>query len=116
VAQGAGGALVALALRVEALADDCERAALVVTARQPPTTCGASVVSAERLRRQGALALRRNGSGFAIDAVRPSGIDRPWSPALAGEADTETNILAPRLPGPRAVDATPPDADLQADE
>jgi competence protein ComEC len=116
VAQGAGGALVALALRPEALADDCERAAVVVTTRQPPAGCGAAVISAERLQRQGALALRRSGSGFVIDAVRPRGIDRPWSPAIAGEADAETSILPPRLPAPRAVDATPSDADLQADE
>ena len=36
VTQAAGGGLVALALRPEALADDCERAALIVTARQAP--------------------------------------------------------------------------------
>ena len=41
VAQMAGGGLVALALRPDALADDCERAALMVTARQVPPACGA---------------------------------------------------------------------------
>lgn len=116
VAQGAGGGFVALALRPEALADDCERAGLVVTTRQAPAACAASVIDAERLRRQGALALRRNGSGFSIDAVKPRGIDRPWSPAIAGEGDTETNILAPRRTAPRAVDTTPSEADLQAEE
>jgi competence protein ComEC len=116
VAQGAGGALVALALRPEALADDCERAMLVVTTRQAPAACTASVISAERLRRQGALALRRSGSGFTIDAVKPKGIDRPWSPAIAGEGDTETTFLTPRRTAPRAVDATPSEADLQAEE
>ena len=114
--QGAGGGFVALALRPEALADDCERAALVVTARQSPAACGASVIDAERLRRQGAMALRRSGSGFTIDAVKPRGIDRPWSPAIAGEGDAETTILAPRRAAPRAVDATPSEADLQAEE
>ena len=116
VAQGAGGVFVALALRPEALADDCERAALVVTTRQPPAACGASVIDAERLRRQGALALRRSGSGFAIDAVKPQGIDRPWSPAIAGESENEGRVLAPRIPPPRAIDATPSEADLQAEE
>ena len=116
VAQGAGGVFVALALRPEALADDCERAALVVTTRQPPAACGASVIDAERLRRQGALALRRSGSGFAIDAVKPKGIDRPWSPAIAGESENEGRVLAPRIPPPRAIDATPSEADLQAEE
>jgi competence protein ComEC len=116
VAQGSGGAFVALALRPEALVDDCERAGLVVTARQAPAACGASVIDAERLRRQGALALRRSGSGFTVDAVKPRGIDRPWSPAIAGEGDPETTILAPRRTAPRAVDATPSEADLQAEE
>ena len=36
VVQMADGAFVALALRPDALADDCARAALVVTARQAP--------------------------------------------------------------------------------
>ena len=80
----AGGGLVALALRPEALADDCERAALVVTARQAPPACASAAVSGDRLRGQGATALRRTRDGFAVDAVRPRGVDRPWSPAVAG--------------------------------
>ena len=107
-------ALVALALRPEALTDDCARAALVVTARQAPASCAPPVIDADRLRRQGALALRRTRDGFAIDAVRPKGADRPWSPTMAGEADTET-IPAGR-PSPRAVDATPAEGDLQAED
>jgi hypothetical protein len=42
VTQLADGALVALALRPEALADDCERAALVVTARQTTASLSTS--------------------------------------------------------------------------
>jgi competence protein ComEC len=115
VTQAAGGGFVALALRAEALADDCERAALLVAARQPPAACAASVIDLERLRRQGAMALRRSRDGFVVDAVKPRGIDRPWSPA-AGGGETETMILAPRLAAPRAIDATPAEADVQADE
>jgi competence protein ComEC len=116
VTQGAGGAFVALALRPEALADDCARAALVVTARQAPAACEASVIDAQRLRRQGALALRRSREGFAVDAVKPKGIDRPWSPAIADDGEAQTTIAAPRVAAPRAVDATPSEADLQAEE
>jgi len=115
VTQAAGGALVALALRPDALADDCTRAALIVTARQAPSGCGASVISTERLRRQGALALRRTRDGFAVDAVKPGGIDRPWSPG-SGEGEAETNIRTPRGSSLRAVDATPSEADLQPDD
>ncbi len=71
---------------------------------------------AERQRRQGALALRRSRDGFTIDAVKLRGLDRPWSPGVAGEGEAETTIIAPRLAAPRAIDATPAEADVQADE
>jgi competence protein ComEC len=110
------GALVAWAQRPEALADDCERAALIVALRQPPAACAASVIDTERLRRQGALALRRGRDGFVVDAVKPASVDRPWSKAIAEDGETDSAVLAPRKPSPRAVDATPSDADLQAEE
>jgi competence protein ComEC len=108
------GAFVTLALKSDALGDDCERAALVVTARQAPPSCASPVVDQDRLRRQGALALRRTGNGFAIDAIRPKGFDRPWSPAVAGDTETEASLMR-RVPA-GAIDATPSEADLQAEE
>jgi competence protein ComEC len=115
VAGLADGSLVAQSLRPDGLADDCVRAVLVVTARQPPGDCGASVIDRERLRRQGALALRRKAGGFEVEAVKPRGFDRPWSPAVAGEGDLDAPLLArPVVPRPR--DATPSDADLQAED
>ncbi len=114
MAQLADGGLVALALRPEALSDDCERAALLVTARQAPAACGALVVDRDRLRRQGALALRRSSDGFAVDAVRPRGVDRPWSPAVADGVEGEAGLTRP-APS-RAADATPSEADWQAEE
>ena len=117
VTQMAGGAFVALALRPDALSDDCERAALLVTARQAPPACPASVIAGDRLRRQGAMALRRTRDGFAVEAVKPKGVDRPWSPGAAGDAETTDTTLAGRPAAvPRAVDATPSEADLQAEE
>jgi competence protein ComEC len=113
VAAMAESGLVALALRPEALADDCERAALVVTARQPPPACAAPVMSEDRLRSQGAMALRRTRNGFAVEAVKPGGVDRPWSPAVAGNAEAEPNLVRPAK---GTVDATPSEADVQADE
>jgi competence protein ComEC len=115
VAQLADGAFVALALRPDALSDDCEHAALLVTARQAPPSCLSPVISGDRLRRQGAMALRQSAGGLAVDAVKPKGVDRPWSPAVAGDSEIETN-LASRPATPRAVDATPAEADLQAEE
>jgi competence protein ComEC len=111
----AGGGVVALALRPEALADDCARAALVVTARQAPASCPPAVMSGDRLRGQGATALWRRRDGFAVDAVRPHGLDRPWSPAVAGVVETETT-LSPHPSAPRPVDATPAEADQQPED
>ena len=116
VTQLADGRFVALALKPDALDDDCERAALLVTARQAPPACGPTVISLERLRRQGAMALRRTRSEFVVDAVKPRGVDRPWSPAAAGGTETEPATLAPRSAVPRAVDATPAEMDLQAED
>jgi competence protein ComEC len=115
VVPNADGALVALSLRADALADDCLRAALVVSARQPPASCAASVIDRERVQRQGALVLREGRGGFLVDAVRPRGTDRPWSPAPGGGADTDTSFV-PKSASPRGPDATPAEADLQADD
>jgi competence protein ComEC len=115
VTQLADGGFVALALRPDAWSDDCERAALVVAARQAPPSCPSPVIERDRLRRQGAMALRRTRDGFAVDAVKPKGIDRPWSPATAGDPEPELN-LATRPAAPRAVDATPAEADQQTED
>src|SRR5437879_2651840 len=112
VVQTASGAFVALALRPDALGDDCERAALVVTARPATPACPSPVIDQERLRRQGATALRRSHGGFAVDAVSPKGIDRPWSPAIAGDTEAEPT-LAPRPAVPPAAHPPPPGTHLR---
>jgi competence protein ComEC len=115
VTEMAGGAFVALTLKPEALADDCARAALLVTSKQAPPSCPSAVISGDRLRSQGAMALRRGAAGFAVDANRPRGIDRPWSPAVGGDKEAATTLV-PRRAVPRTVDATPAEADLQAED
>ena len=111
----ADGRLVALALRVDALADDCSRAALVVTTRPAPPDCAAMVVDRQRLASQSALALTQRGDGFVVQAVRARGTSRPWLPAGAGEGDFDGS-LAPKTTAPRIKDATPAETDLQADD
>jgi competence protein ComEC len=144
VAAMADGRLVALSLRSEAVADDCARAALVVTSRQAPSSCAASVIDRERLQHQGALALRRQREGqvprqregeregiaFAVEAARPNGIDRPWWPGAtdggefdatlvprsAAPAPTPAPTAAP-IPAPaRWQDATPAEPDQQQED
>jgi competence protein ComEC len=114
VAEMAKGGLVALALKPEALSDDCARAALLVTARQAPASCSSALMSGDRWRRQGAIALWRRRDSYVADAVRPRGSDRPWSPAVAEDGEAEPGLVRPA--SPRAIDATPAEADLQAEE
>lgn len=73
------------------------------------------MIDSVRLRRQGALALWRKTGGFDVLAAKPRGFDRPWSPAV--ESDGETDGFIPTRPSlSRPTDATPSEADLQADE
>jgi len=109
------GWLVAMTLRPEALSDDCERAGLIVTTQQGQRICGAAAIDRDRLRRQGALALWRRGGTFEVEAVRPRGLDRPWSPAPPGDGDTDL-VISSRPAAPHAQDATPSETDLQAED
>lgn len=108
----ADGRLVALALQPAALADDCARAAIIVTSYQAPAGCAARVVDREQLQRQGATALYwQNGVGFKLVAVRPRGVDRPWLPAAVDHAAAHTSRR--RGPIKRPVDATPAEVDRE---
>jgi competence protein ComEC len=113
VAQLPDGAFAALVLRPEALADDCERAAVIVTARQASPDCKSLVIGQERLQKQAAISLRRSRGGFVIDAVRPNGLNRPWSPAAGEPIEPENSYPHPAVTRP--VDATPAEGDLQDD-
>ncbi|HLX18239.1 MAG TPA: ComEC/Rec2 family competence protein [Bradyrhizobium sp.] len=116
VVQMRDGGFASLSFKPDGLADDCERAALIVSARPAPPGCAAAVIDLERVRRQGAMALRRTKGGFTVDAVKPRGVNRPWAPAAEGEGETEPATRAARPVAPRAVDATPSDGDLQAED
>jgi competence protein ComEC len=111
----ADGRLVALSWRPDALADDCARTALMVTTRQAPRDCAASVIGRDRLSHQGALALRQQGATFVVDPIRPNGIDRPWWPGATDASDFDTT-LTPRVPASRSQDATPAEADQQQED
>jgi competence protein ComEC len=81
LAQLADGKRVSLALSAAAFAEDCRRAAVVVTPRQGPRHCAALLIDREVWRRTGAVALKRDGNGFEMIAARPPGYDRPWARA-----------------------------------
>jgi competence protein ComEC len=105
----ADGRLVTRALAPDAFEEDCRRAAIVVTAREAPPGCAAFTIDRNLSRRNGAIALKRDGMGFEISAARPSGQDRPWARAVAAAAETR----APAAP-PQPRDATPRAEDLEA--
>ena len=94
VARLAGGGLVAIGTSPAALADDCRRAALVITTRTAPPGCGVTVIDRKAWRNGGALALRRVGKDWEQVATRPPSQDRSWAPATvaASRACGDTGI------------------------
>ncbi|OQW56984.1 MAG: competence protein ComEC [Proteobacteria bacterium SG_bin9] len=129
-----GGALVGLALRPEALPDDCERTVLVVTAHPAPRDCASFVIDRGRLRSEGTLSLQRQGEGFSIVAVRPQSLERPWYPRTVYPRTADPRTADPRTADPGtpaasenaipaspqrrrpAIDATPSETDIQPDD
>ncbi len=108
----ASGGRVAVARSAEAFADDCPRAALIVTTREPPPGCAALVINPKTLRARGALSLHQEGERWQTVASRPPGTDRPWARAPAS-VDRAPGAPAVR---PSARDATPRREDRQADD
>lgn len=117
----ADGRLVSHALAPDALEEDCQRAVLIVTARDAPPGCAATVIGRDLWRTRGALALRRAGSGFVMESARPPNYDRPWAPAplprLAPAASQPSaTAIAPDASRPPPRDATPPAEALDPNE
>jgi competence protein ComEC len=105
------GSLVAIARSIEAFAEDCRRAVVVVSSREAPPGCGAVVIDRPVWRRSGALAVWRAGEGFEISTTKPGGYDRPWARAVARGGDGSDISRSPSGAQPR--DATPREEDLE---
>jgi competence protein ComEC len=99
----ADGRLASMALTLEALAEDCARAVVVVSARMAQRPCAAALVDRKVWRAHGAVALRWDGSRLVERFAIPPGTDRPWAPA-------PRQITVPAS----ARDATPKQEDLEA--
>jgi competence protein ComEC len=96
--------------RPSALEEDCRRAAVVISARTPPADCEALAIDRKAWERHGALALRRVGQGWEIQAARPDGYARPWARST-GLANNSLRRTRPALAQP--PDATPTAEDLE---
>jgi competence protein ComEC len=106
------GRLISMVLGIEAVAEDCARAAVIVSAREVPLSgCAAVVVDRQTSREHGAVAMHKVGDHFQLALARPSGSERPWTtnPTQGSES---TPTAAPR----RATDAMPREDELSADD
>ena len=106
------GRLISMVLGVEAVAEDCARAAVVVSARELSARgCAAIVVDRQTSRENGAVALRNAGDHFQFALARPPGSERPWmtNPLRSTEG-------APATTTRTSVDAAPRESDLSPDD
>jgi competence protein ComEC len=107
------GRLVSVVLGAEAFEEDCRRAAVVLSRREAPSFCRATVVDRTVWRRTGAIAVHRTDSGFDVMAARPASQDRPWArsvPRSEGAGEPPSGAR----PAPR--DATPRPGDIGPDD
>jgi competence protein ComEC len=111
VARLPDGRAVALSLTAEAVIEDCEIAAFVVTARNVPPGCAATIVDRVSAQRRGAVSARWTGSGFAVEVARPETYDRPWmrQRPVAAASPAPSRTTPPR-------DATPRPTDLDVED
>ena len=81
----------------------------MITAKTVPADCAALVIDRETSERYGALAVRRAGEGWHIEAARPDGYARPW----ARSARQEDGSAQPRSLPAQPRDATPRPEDIE---
>lgn len=102
----ADGRAAAFVQDARALAEDCRRAAAVVTRLAVPAGCGASVVlDRARLRAGGATAVRfRDGGAPEIRTARSTGEPRPWARTAPGAPTLRPASPPARPPGDEAAE------------
>ena len=105
----ADGRRVSFALSVEAFAEDCARAAVVVSPRSAPGDCAAILIDRNTWRANGAVALRWTGDRFDLTTARPVGYERPWARGARNVSESTAKPVRPA-----ALDATPRVQDLEA--
>jgi competence protein ComEC len=107
----ADGRLISAVSGIEAFAEDCARAAVVISEREAPGACSATLVDRAAWQSYGSVALRWTGDGFAAALARPPGYDRPW----AHRAGTVPVHAGPARRPPRR-EVEPGQDDLAADD
>jgi competence protein ComEC len=100
-----------MVLGIEAFAEDCARAAVVISERESPSGCGATVIDRAIWQSYGAVALRWTGNQFTRTAALPGNQERPWT-HRARAISENTDPARRRSPGgaePHQEDLTPDD-------
>jgi competence protein ComEC len=104
------GALVAVSRTPAALAEDCRRADLVVTSREAPPDCAATIIDRNVLRSGGAALLYRGEGNWRMEQSKPAGYDRPWAQS-SDKADRSGNAARRTR-----LDATPRPDELEPED
>ena len=107
VARLPDGRAVALSYSAEAVAEDCDIAALVVTNRAVPSGCAAVAIDRNSVRQKGAMSARRSRDSFAFEAARPETYRRPWTAGM---------VVPATAPAATQPDATPRVQDLEVED
>ena len=113
----ADGRLISMVLSVEAFAEDCARATVVVTQREAPRSCSSLVVDRSAWQTHGAVALRRTGGTFERTETAAPGYDRPWTRHVAAKSAGKLSgnpALARTSGREEAPEVTPRAEDLDA--
>jgi competence protein ComEC len=99
-----------MAFALEAFAEDCTRAAVVVSVRDAVSpNCAAILIDRKVWRSGGAVALRWTDDRFEQTVALPPKYDRPWG---RGSVSATTHTL----PLPAAAEVTPRAENLEADD
>jgi competence protein ComEC len=106
------GRLISMVFGIEAIAEDCARVAVVVSARElPGSGCAAIVIDRQTSRERGAVALQKAGDHFKFSFGRPPGSERPWMGGLVRASESAQSTTARS-----SNDAMPREDDLSADD
>jgi competence protein ComEC len=115
VARLPDGTVVAVSRTAAALADDCTRAALIVTLRAAPADCAARVLDRLTLRSNGAMALTYRNGHFEAVSARPEGFERPWTRRREAARNTAPPGVVTAGAPTTSRDATPLQPDMDAE-
>jgi competence protein ComEC len=105
------GRLISMVLALEAFAEDCTRAAVVVSLREALSpNCVATLIDRNVWRASGAVSLYWTGNAFEQTVALPRRYDRPWGHGSISAAASTTPTSA------ASTDAAPRAEDLDSDD